>query len=173
MFHHAKSPIFNMIIIFLVLIISTEIAFYLGLLNSNNRSNAKNQNPIQKQIISYSEVTNSLRRKMIKEGVLTSNVNISEVTSKIKEINFKGGFNMDEPYTIKIVLEVGTNDEVSYFFNKNDLSKTKIVKISSQKELPIKVEELKVGDKITIFMKYDFTKSIESAAIEIKIIKIT
>ncbi|MDO8609112.1 MAG: hypothetical protein Q7R95_01060 [bacterium] len=100
----------------------------------------------------------------------------SNVDSSILSLKMHGSISSkpspDKKYKIRFIImgnNQGTTDTIG--FNDDRLSKTTVVKLIKDKETPININELKVGDYIEIEMTFDLTKPIETSLTQAKIIK--
>lgn len=120
--------------------------------------------------------TLSSLRSFSKDLVVSSKVSIT-MKGAIKEINTTGGemaktkTSQAQKYIAKLVLSKNKGSHTLYFLHKEDLTKIIVFKNENKKEVPIKLSDLKAGDKILLNLQLDPTKDTINNLIQVKIVK--
>lgn len=116
------------------------------------------------------QAVNNLSKELVISSRLSLNLN-----GTIKEINITGGSvkqaNKETKFLVKIVLAKNKSSHSLYFIHKEDLAKVTVFKFADGKETSINMSELKIGDKINVFLQLDATKDPVNNLIQAKIVK--
>lgn len=110
----------------------------------------------------------------VRKGLITDAKLTNIYRGQILEIDPKDGIDPvnHRSYGLRIKLGVDTNTNV-FWFSKNELAKLTIVTIGSDgKQVPIALDQLKIGDWIHVNLTNDLLKDVQSNLLSGKIIKL-
>ncbi len=109
----------------------------------------------------------------LKKGTLQQSTANVILQGKITEINTKGGtIENYGKFTLGINIIGDSNDTQDFVYYDTDMAKIKFYRMDGSKNIPIKVNELKINDIIRINETYDMTKDTTEYLIESTITKI-
>lgn len=178
------------VFIFLFFVVIGEVGYYVFYLNQSKANNyptpSLTQPPYSVYSISFPapyppqepiEVIRKMvnnRVEMIQDNLITSIKDIVRYEGRVVDIDIKGSSqspNDQLSYKTKLTLQ-GKTRNFNILFNEFDLNKTKVFKKLENQEIPISLDDLKVGDRVIIDATLDLTLDWGKNAVEIKILKI-
>lgn len=115
----------------------------------------------------------NLRFVYAKKGILMGSVVTNTYRGKVTSIDNTPGklLNTNFEYIIKIRLTAENGVYNDFYYNKNDLLSLKNAVDSQIEKDLIKIEDLKIGDRVTFVKTFDLLKDSSNSTLEFKILK--
>ncbi len=112
--------------------------------------------------------------RWFKVGVMTRSVWQNEFEGEVSEIDTDGGLVAGQPYSTSITLDSQDKQQNTFYFNETILTlpTTKIVQLKNGVESPIPIQEIRVDDRLRIYITINMKEEFLSSQIEYKIIKL-
>lgn len=153
---------YRLLVLGLAVLVAAEAWYYFSLIKSEKSNNSNSQNKsTASDSIQLSPMRSSLNYlRILNQDVVSSSILANQYLGEVLNVNNQGGamagsnFN----YQMSISIKGSDNGLNTFFYTSDDLVKMKVTRSVNGKEIPAKLEDIKVSEKIIIKEVLDLTK---------------
>jgi len=159
----------------LLVVIMLELVYYRNFLTKSIVTNDSNLTPVKAQSTDSSQYATIYERLLlaVSKGIVDSIIETQRFSGYIIDLDTSGGVTQVDkfPYQLMITLskDKNSNNSFPFYFNKQDLVNFSIVSAKTNQDLSL--NDLEIGNKITIERKIDILKNYWDNTLSVIIIK--